>query len=50
MSEQHPHIVRKLLQEAHRARLELGDYNSIGTGARFFDEGERRPATFFPAE
>ena len=45
---EHPDIVRKLMQEADRARTELGDYNRIGTGARFFDEGEKRPATFFP--
>ena len=45
---EHPDIVRKLMQEADRARAELGDYNRIGTGARFFDEGEKRPATFFP--
>ncbi|MDE0285442.1 MAG: sulfatase-like hydrolase/transferase, partial [Gammaproteobacteria bacterium] len=43
-----PDIVRKLMQEADKARAELGDYNRIGTGARFFDEGEKRPATFFP--
>ena len=45
---EHPDIVMRLMQEADRARAELGDYNRIGSGARFFDEGEKRPATFFP--
>ena len=36
------------MQDAENAREELGDYNRIGTGARFFDDGEKRPLTFFP--
>ena len=38
---EHPVIVRKLMQDADKARVELGDYNRIGSGARFFDEGEK---------
>ncbi len=48
LADEHPDIVRKLMQEADKAREELGDHNQIGTGARFFDEGEIRPITFFP--
>ena len=48
VAEEHPDIIRKLMQEADRARAELGDYNRIGTGARFYDDGEKRPVTFFP--
>ena len=48
LSGEHPDIVRKLMQDADKARAELGDYNRIGTGARFFDEGKKRPVTFFP--
>jgi len=48
LAAEHPDIVRKLMQDADKARQELGDYNRIGTGARFFDDGEKRPLTFFP--
>ncbi|MFT7457952.1 MAG: arylsulfatase A-like enzyme [Planctomycetota bacterium] len=44
----YPEIVRELMQEADKARAELGDYNQIGTGARFFDQGPLRPLTYFP--
>ena len=43
-----PDIVSKIMEEAERARNELGDYNRIGTGARFYDDGPRRPLTYFP--
>ena len=45
---EHPDIVRKLMLAADQARAELGDYNRIGSGARFFDEGKKRPVTLFP--
>ena len=48
LAEEHPDIVDKLMREADRAREELGDYNRIGSGARFYDDGEKRPVTFFP--
>ncbi len=40
---QHPEIVRKLSDFAEEARQELGDSDRIGHGARFFDEGPKRP-------
>lgn len=43
-----PDIVAKLMEEAEWARNELGDYNRIGAGARFFDPGPKRPRTYFP--
>jgi hypothetical protein len=39
----HPEVVAELTQLVEAAREELGDYNRIGQGARFFDEGVRRP-------
>lgn len=56
ISEQHdlsgdrPDKVDALMVEVERARLELGDYNRIGSGARFFDQGPKRPNTYFPEE
>ena len=56
ISEQHdlsgvrPDIVDDLMNEVERARLELGDYNRIGSGARFFDQGPKRPHTYFPED
>lgn len=43
VAEQNPAIVEDLLQLADKAREELGDYDRIGTEARFFDEGRHRP-------
>ena len=48
LAAEYPDIVRKLMRDADKAREQLGDYNKIGTGARFFDDGEKRPLTFFP--
>ena len=48
LAEEYPDIVEELMQEADKARVELGDYNRIGSGARFYDEGEIRPVTLFP--
>lgn len=48
LAEEHPAVVERLTAAADRARSELGDYNRIGTGARFFDQGPRRPLTYFP--
>ena len=48
LADEHPDIVGELMQEADKARAELGDYNQIGAGARFFDEGKKRPVTLFP--
>ncbi|MFG0333828.1 MAG: sulfatase [Maioricimonas sp. JB049] len=43
VAEDHPDIVTRLQDMVERARNELGDYNRIGTGARFFDDGPKRP-------
>ena len=39
---QHPEVVKSLLALAEHARAEIGDYDRIGSGARFF---RRRPET-----
>jgi hypothetical protein len=39
---EHPEIVEQLMGRIRRARDELGDIDRAGSGARFFDEGERR--------
>ena len=43
-----PEIVQRLMEAVEWARAELGDYNRIGASARFFDEGPKRPRTYFP--
>ena len=40
---QHPEVVQRLMKQVAAARAELGDYNLIGSGARFFDTGKKRP-------
>ena len=40
---QHPEVVAELMKRVERARAELGDFNRIGSEARFFDPGPRRP-------
>ena len=42
LAEQHPERVAWLMQRIDRAREQLGDLDRTGTGARSFDEGERR--------
>ena len=34
---EHPEVLARLRQLAHKARMDLGDYDHIGRGARFFD-------------
>ena len=41
----HPEILKRLLAVAEKAREDVGDYDRIGSGARFYDEGPRRPKT-----
>ena len=36
-------VVARLKKLAEQARGDVGDYNRIGTGARFFDPQPRRP-------
>ncbi len=40
---ENPEIVAELMQLVEKAREDLGDYDRIGKGARFFDEQPRRP-------
>jgi arylsulfatase len=40
---EHPGVVAELTEWIEEARRDLGDYNRVGQGARFFDEGPRRP-------
>lgn len=40
---QHPEVVASLMERINRARTELGDWDRIGSGARFFDAGPKRP-------
>ena len=40
---QHPAVVKRLLALVEAGRQDIGDYNRIGTQARFFDEQPRRP-------
>ena len=40
---QHPDIVARLQRLVEQAREDLGDYDRIGKGARFFDDGPKRP-------
>lgn len=40
---QHPQVVERLTALADKARAELGDYDRIGSGVRFFEDGPRWP-------
>jgi len=40
-----PEVVDRLMKLIEKARAELGDYDRIGSGVRFFDEGPRWPET-----
>ncbi|WP_289053387.1 sulfatase family protein [Carboxylicivirga marina] len=41
VAEQHPDKVQELLEMIEAGRIELGDNNQIGQGARFFDEATK---------
>ena len=41
LAPRHPAVVAKLMTHIEAARSEIGDMNTIGTGARFFDAGPR---------
>ena len=43
LADRHADVVARLTDLAENARRDLGDYNRIGRGARFFDPGRRRP-------
>jgi len=34
----HPDVVKRLMDVVEEARRDLGDYDRIGQGARFFDK------------
>jgi len=38
----HPQVVAELMKLVEAGRKDLGDYNIVGQGARFFDDGPRR--------
>lgn len=40
---QHPEVVARLMKQIEAARTELGDAGTIGAGARFYDNAEKRP-------
>lgn len=40
---QHPNEVQRLLKLIERGRADLGDYDRIGAGQRFFEDGPKRP-------
>ena len=39
----HPAVVKRLLALAEKARVDIGDFDRIGKGARFFDPQKKRP-------
>jgi arylsulfatase A-like enzyme len=43
MAGEHPEIVKRLMESIEYAREELGDCDRLGSGARFFDPGPKRP-------
>ncbi len=42
VADQHPDVVKRLLAMVQEGREDLGDFDRIGQGQRFFDEGPRR--------
>ena len=42
VAKEHPKVVQRLMDLVEKGRDELGDYNRIGKGARFYDEGPYR--------
>jgi arylsulfatase len=42
LASQHPEVVARLMKRIEAARENLGDINETGSGARFFDPGNRR--------
>ncbi len=43
IADQYPEVVARLMTYIDQAREDLGDYDKIGKGARFFDPGPERP-------
>ena len=40
---QHPQVIARLSALAEKARADIGDFDRVGAGARFFDPDTRRP-------
>jgi arylsulfatase A-like enzyme len=43
LAAEHPQVVTRLTGLVEEVRSEMGDYDRIGSGARFYDHGPRRP-------
>jgi arylsulfatase len=43
VADEHPEVVARLMKLIERGRQDLGDYDRVGQGARFFDDGPKRP-------
>lgn len=43
IASKNPQVVARLLALAEKARTDIGDFNRVGAGARFFDPEPRRP-------
>ncbi|MCX6327659.1 MAG: sulfatase [Bacteroidia bacterium] len=43
VAKEHPKIVEKLLKLAEKGKNDIGDYDRVGKGARFFDDAPKRP-------
>ena len=43
VADKHAEVVARLTELAEMARSDIGDYNRVGDGARFFDDGPHRP-------
>ena len=45
VADEHPDVVRRLLELAERMRVDLGDYDRVGKNMRFFDPYRQRPTS-----
>tara|TARA_B110000438_G_C15734360_1_gene615653 strand:- start:211 stop:1278 length:1068 start_codon:yes stop_codon:yes gene_type:complete len=47
LAKEHPAVVGRLMKLIGNARKDIGDYDRIGMGARFFDSDPKRPRSVF---
>jgi hypothetical protein len=47
LAKEHPAVVGRLMKLIGNAREDIGDYDRIGMGARFFDSDPKRPRSVF---
>ncbi|MDE0577331.1 MAG: sulfatase [Opitutales bacterium] len=47
LAKEHPDVVGRLMKLIENAREDIGDYDRIGMGARFFDSAPKRPRSVF---